>query len=847
MNIDMNLIKQYPMLQETQQKDEVNQLRQEIKHDIQRAKCNKNYSYMRNHKFFKDGVLQPNQDRYFDETAADSIQQNGDKIFQNAQRQNKDIFNEIKVLRSQSQSGFIQGGKMESSMKYRVMSEVNTHVQRQFKIDQIMRSRLDDKANKLMFGVCTDKVTMSNILNDNSGGMPHDSNRLINSQQQVSHIIFKDKYSHQRNEIVTSSDEESDSHNHSLSLFETNKNTQRHRESGKSSIIGPSFHTMNRRGSQLQLMPIPIVGSQLNNSQTDSPPVIKFTNYDLSNNQFKIKKILQSISPSRLSETQFYEGTARNNPNDFTEAAVPSGTQILRYKQVGRQLKLIHQKSILKNLASVKKTNKLISDKNFTSAIELQLNNDEGRVSLFKPNLCQKRESQSNLKSIPHARESTQTQEFTNQHHPRQTGNHLSKIIHKNQSPINDHKFQQSLIAPNLNHFHSHSIQTKNQHLKNLRKITASQIKDSDVLKDLNQKKLLFITTRQQIEDQMEPEELKVNRNPQMRALKKKIMQNLSNQMQQQTRNKTINSGNGKLIAKTSDESVFNMRQNGHKFIEYFEYMRGLESDSVWYKRVINNDNTSNEDLKKIEEMADMLLLEVREEQQKKSIIGNAVQKFIQLKREEKAQSRQEDIESKAKELKVKIIKDAFQQKQSSSQTDSPLKVFSPTGNRKVLAFDQQTVSSQRFSTFSKQQISDNPPAIEQIQEDQKPFTRIIPSSRVQSHNQKKFDFTSKKQSKLLQKSQTEKDLQFDLNKRIIEKINKLRQLQPEIQKQKSVVELRKAMKLIQIVVEDHESDEEKEKYKDKKMQIKRDLMFSHLNLKNPDKVKSGGISVMKN
>jgi hypothetical protein len=45
-----------------------------------------------------------------------------------------------------------QNRKVEGFFKAKVMNEMNTHVQRQVKIDEIMRNRYDDKASKKMFG-----------------------------------------------------------------------------------------------------------------------------------------------------------------------------------------------------------------------------------------------------------------------------------------------------------------------------------------------------------------------------------------------------------------------------------------------------------------------------------------------------------------------------------------------------------------------------------------------------------------------------------------------------------------------------------------------------------------------
>ncbi len=101
-------------------------LRTEIDEDILSAKGNKNYTYMRNHKYFKDGVLLPPGDSLYNvEEGAASINQYGDKIFKNAQKQNKDVFNEIAALKSYNVSG-----KIERNLKNKVIKEVNTHVQR---------------------------------------------------------------------------------------------------------------------------------------------------------------------------------------------------------------------------------------------------------------------------------------------------------------------------------------------------------------------------------------------------------------------------------------------------------------------------------------------------------------------------------------------------------------------------------------------------------------------------------------------------------------------------------------------------------------------------------------------
>ena len=56
-----------------------------------------------------------------------------------------------------------------------------------------------------------------------------------------------------------------------------------------------------------------------------------------------------------------------------------------------------------------------------------------------------------------------------------------------------------------------------------------------------------------------------------------------------------------------------------------------------------------------IEEVADMLILEAREDQKKKQLIGSTVLKFIKQNRDQKDQERQEDIDTKTaanKELK---------------------------------------------------------------------------------------------------------------------------------------------------------------------------------------------------
>ena len=53
-------------------------------------------------------------------------------------------------------------GKIERGLKSKVMSEVNTHVQRQFKIDQVMRNRYDEKANKMFFGTNFNKKKVLN-------------------------------------------------------------------------------------------------------------------------------------------------------------------------------------------------------------------------------------------------------------------------------------------------------------------------------------------------------------------------------------------------------------------------------------------------------------------------------------------------------------------------------------------------------------------------------------------------------------------------------------------------------------------------------------------------------------
>ena len=61
------------MLQECESKNEISSLRKEIKSDLDKAKNNKHHSYMRNHKYFKDGVLLPSQDQLYEEAMAMSI------------------------------------------------------------------------------------------------------------------------------------------------------------------------------------------------------------------------------------------------------------------------------------------------------------------------------------------------------------------------------------------------------------------------------------------------------------------------------------------------------------------------------------------------------------------------------------------------------------------------------------------------------------------------------------------------------------------------------------------------------------------------------------------------------
>ena len=107
--------------------EEIRKLRAELTLDLDQAKRNRNYSYMRNHRFFKDGVLMPSRDTQSTEDIHECINSYGEKIFQQSQSQNKQIFNYVRALRLQSPIKK-DGAKVERNLKQKIMDEINSHL-----------------------------------------------------------------------------------------------------------------------------------------------------------------------------------------------------------------------------------------------------------------------------------------------------------------------------------------------------------------------------------------------------------------------------------------------------------------------------------------------------------------------------------------------------------------------------------------------------------------------------------------------------------------------------------------------------------------------------------------------
>ncbi|CDW82615.1 UNKNOWN [Stylonychia lemnae] len=754
---------------------------------------------MRNHIYFKDGILQPPLDIPFDDHYVSTVSNNGDKIFKNAQKQNKDIYQEIRMLRTSAHTGAVG-----SNTKNKVLTEVQTHVQRQFQIDQIMRARHDGKSQKVYFGVSLDR-------NSGPSGPGAGESKHLLSQQQISHVIYKDKNNHKRRDSNTSSEEDEEDY----SIIEDSKaNTNRIKEDqlNQTSLFNPNHPLIK---TQLLMTLHPMSGGSSK----------KFTNHDLSNHNIGIKRILKTISPSRMNGINLYEGSDRS-PNDFTDAVLPADVQVIRYKQYGRKLSLIQQPSVFEHLT------KLHNSKN--------------------PSPKNRQEIQNQMTQFRQRRKTQALINFQN--------------LQRNEE-------DKSNVQPSVRDIVTGNNQN---HLSNLKKITASQVRDSEIYKDLQQQKLIFLASRQVISSQLQKDLKQFEKNPHTKAIKNKFLRSFNEQISNQyhqSRNKSV------LKAKTSEQSVANIKQSGQEFIQSYDYMRELDQDQFHYNRVLKDQ--SQEEIQRIDQVADMLIQEQKElqlnefnlrrrsrlsyfdqVQLNQSMIPHQHSTSLSLKKNYSQASNLQSINespgkqlyfnkepsslpeyrqipsdstnhSKSKQILSKLIQQTREvQFKPFNEMKSDNKLVSRNSNIDIaISNTYNSVNDIRNQTakniIKSPQLLDKMPNISHNKGDSNYLKKFDPSSNVQKRA-KIYDQLKHKQ---LQKVASEGNFMVS-NQEIINKIDRMRHIQPEINKKKSMAEMKRAVKIIKATIEDRESDEELQKYKEAKMQIKRDLMFSHINQK---------------